>query len=44
LPEILTLVTPTGIEKVPGVLKVCDPAGTPPPPKTPIFEVPIAMI
>jgi hypothetical protein len=36
----------SGAVKVPGALKVCDPAGTTalPPPKTPIFEVPIAMI
>jgi hypothetical protein len=42
-PEIVTFVTPTGTANVPDVLKVCVPPGTPPP-STPIFEVPIAII
>jgi hypothetical protein len=37
------LETPGGTEKVPVVLNVVEPAATPPP-STPIFEVPIAMI
>jgi hypothetical protein len=40
---MVTLLKPTGAEKVPGALKVSLPAGIPPP-STPIFEVPIAMI
>jgi hypothetical protein len=35
----------SGAVNVPGALNVCDPAGTAAlPPKTPSFEVPIAMI
>jgi len=41
---MLTFVSPTGAEKIPGALNVWVPAGIPPPPRTPIFEVPIAMI
>jgi hypothetical protein len=41
---MLTLETPEGIAYVAGALNVCEPAATPPPPKTPILEVPIAMI
>jgi hypothetical protein len=41
---MVTLLTPTGTVKVPGVLNVCVPPGTTPAPKTPIFEVPIAII
>jgi hypothetical protein len=44
LPTIATFVSPAGAAKVPGVLNVSLPAGMPPPPKTPIFEVPIAII
>jgi len=40
---MLILLTPTDV-KVPGALNVSVPAGTEPAPKTPIFEVPIAMI
>jgi hypothetical protein len=41
---MVTFVTPTGTEKVPGALNVWFPPGTPPPPKTPTLEVPIAII
>jgi hypothetical protein len=36
-------VTPDGTANVPGALNVCDPAGTTPAPRTPIFEVPIGI-
>jgi hypothetical protein len=38
-----TFLSPTGAENVPGALNVSDPAGIPPPPSKPIFEVPIAI-
>jgi hypothetical protein len=41
---MVILLKPTGAEKVPGALNVSLPAGIPPPPNTPIFEVPIAII
>jgi hypothetical protein len=42
-PDKFILVTPEGTEKVPDVLNVCVPPGTPPPPSTPTFDVPIAI-
>jgi len=41
---MFTFETPDGMVKVAGELNVCEPAGTPPPPKTPILEVPIAIL
>jgi hypothetical protein len=44
LPTIFTFAI-SGAVKVPGALKVCEPAGTAAlPPKTPSFEVPIGII
>jgi hypothetical protein len=40
---MVTLLKPTGAAKVPGALNVTEPASIPPP-KTPIFEVPIGII
>jgi hypothetical protein len=40
---MVTFVRPAGAENVPEVLNVWLPAGIPPPPSTPILEVPIAI-